>query len=106
VERLTKVAPLTLGPPAKEVGASAVLPDGSAVFVPLGDAIDLHRERRRLSEEVARLDGLLAAQAAKLANTQFTSRAPADVVARERAKEQAWRDQRATVAEKRAALGT
>ena len=106
VERLTKVAPLTLGPPAKEVGASAVLPDGSAVFVPLGDAIDLHRERRGLSEEVARLDGLLAAQAAKLANTQFTSRAPADVVARERAKEQAWSDQRATVAEKRAALGT
>ena len=104
IERLARVSPLTFGTAPDEVGASGVLPDGSAVFVPLGDAIDVAHERRRLSEDLSRLDGQLSSQAAKLANTQFTSRAPAEVVARERDKEQSWREQRATVAQKLQAL--
>ena len=104
IERLARVSPLTFGTAPDEVGASGVLPDGSAVFVPLGDAIDVAHERRRLSQDLSRLDGQLSSQAAKLANTQFTSRAPAEVVARERDKEQSWREQRATVAQKLQAL--
>ena len=41
----------------------------------------------------------------KLANDQFVSRAPADVVEREREKEQTWREQRETLAAKLGALG-
>lgn len=75
------------------------------MFVALGDAIDVRRECRRLSEELARLDTQLTGLAAKLANDGFVSRAPAEVVAREREKERTWRDQRTVLADKRKALG-
>ena len=86
-------------------GGHAVLRDGSAVFVPLGGAIDVQQECRRLSSEATRLDQQLAALAAKLTNENFVARAPAEVVARERDKEQAWRNQRDVLAEKLKALG-
>jgi valyl-tRNA synthetase len=82
-----------------------VLVDGSAVFVPLGDAIDVGRECARLRDEVARLDTQLAAVARTLGNARFLAKAPADVVARERAKESSWREQRATLVEKLRVLG-
>ncbi|MCH7684391.1 MAG: hypothetical protein IIB35_11875, partial [Gemmatimonadetes bacterium] len=47
----------------------------------------------------------LHAVTAKLANENFTTRAPAEVVERERRKEQTWRDQRDTLAVKRRSLG-
>ena len=87
------------------MGGHAVLPDGSAVFVPLGDAIDVAAECRRLQSEVDRLAGQLKQVTAKLENTKFTARAPAEVVERERQKEVAWREQRDTLAAKRTALG-
>jgi valyl-tRNA synthetase len=86
-------------------GAHAVLSDGSEVVVALTGAIDLGQECRRLSDELTRLDKQLDGLAAKLANEQFTSRAPADVVAKERQKEQAWRTQRDALAGKLATLG-
>ena len=46
--------------------------------------IDLDRERERLREEITRLDGQLTGASARLANEQFMSRAPADVVAKAR----------------------
>ncbi len=105
IERLAKIDPLVLDGDAEGTGAHAVLGDGTAVFVPLGDAIDIEKECTRLTEELAGLDRRLAAQEQKLANEQFTSRAPAEVVAREREKERTWRDQRATLSEKLRVLG-
>ena len=105
IERLAKIEPLRFRDNGSGAGAHAVLPDGSAVFVPLGDAIDIGRECERLGEALRRLDGQLAGVRQKLANPQFTSRAPAEVVSRERDKEQSWREQRDTLAEKLRALG-
>ena len=87
------------------VGAHQVLSDGSAVFVPLGSAIDVERECRRLGAELERLDKQLATVKHKLANQQFVTRAPADVVEREREKEQSWHEQRETLAIKLRDLG-
>ena len=87
------------------MGAHAAFGDGSEVFVALEGAIDVQQECRRLADEVARLDRQLAGLAAKLGNENFVARAPADVVAREREKERAWRDQRGVLADKREALG-
>ena len=67
--------------------------------------MDARQECRRLATELERLDRQLAGLTAKLANEQFTARAPADVVAREREKESAWRDQRTVLAGKLRALG-
>ncbi len=104
--RLAQLGELTLnGAAAGEGGAHAVLADGSEVAVTLTGAIDVQQECRRLSEELGRLDRQLAGLAAKLANANFVSRAPADVVAREREKEQTWRAQRDVLAGKLSALG-
>jgi len=106
VERLARIAGLEIGPvPAGVVGAHAVLGDGSSVFVPLGDAIDVGRECARLRDELNRVDQLLAGAARTLGNENFLRRAPADVVERERVKEATWREQRAALAGKLHILG-
>ena len=63
------------------------------------------RECGRLGAEADRLAGLLASQRKKLDNQQFVSRAPADVVAREREKLVAWTEQREVLVRKREQLG-
>jgi valyl-tRNA synthetase len=105
IARLAKVSSLRFGESEERVGGHAVLSDGTPVFVPLGDAIDVSRECGRLGAEVSRLDQLVASQERKLANEQFVSRAPADVVAREREKLSSWREQRGVLAKKREMLG-
>ena len=93
------------GGATKRVGAYAVFGDGSEVFVALEGAIDVQHECRRLSGELTRLEQQLAGLAAKLTNQQFVARAPAEVVAGEREKERAWRDQRQALADKLKSLG-
>jgi valyl-tRNA synthetase len=105
IVRLAKLAELTLGESGERVGGHAVLPDGTSVFVPLGDAIDVGRECSRLGAEAERLAALLASQQKKLGNEQFVARAPAEVVAREREKLTAWSDQREVLVRKRELLG-
>jgi valyl-tRNA synthetase len=105
IVRLAKLAELTLGESGERVGGHAVLPDGTSVFVPLGDAIDVGRECSRRGAEAERLAALLASQQKKLGNEQFVARAPADVVAREREKLTAWSDQRDVLVRKRRLLG-
>lgn len=102
--RLASVGELSFDGSPKGAGAHAVFGDGSEVFVALEGAL-VQQECTRLSEELARIEGQLAAQAAKLANENFLSRAPADVVTREREKERAWYLQRSTLVAKLKSLG-
>jgi valyl-tRNA synthetase len=105
IERLAKLSELAVDEATAGVGGHAVLPDGSAVFVALGDAIDVAQECTRLRGEMERLERQLTEVAAKLANEQFVARAPSDVVEREREKESSWREQSETLAAKLHALG-
>jgi valyl-tRNA synthetase len=82
------------------VGATAVLQNGTELFLPLEGLIDLDRERERLAREIERLGGQLRGAMAKLANENFTGRAPADVVEKEREKAETFRQQRDTLQEK------
>ena len=93
------------GESGESVGGYAVLADGTGVFVPLGDAIDVARECERLGAEIARLQQLVLSQERKLANEQFVARAPAEVVGREREKLATWGEQVTTLQEKRGRLG-
>jgi valyl-tRNA synthetase len=106
IVRLAQLASLTTDgeAPALE-GAHAVLADGSEVVVALAGAIDVEQECRRLWDELQRIDKQLDGLRGKLANESFVARAPAEVVAREREKQQAWRTQRDVLAAKLAALG-
>jgi valyl-tRNA synthetase len=105
IRRLAKVSELIWGESGESVGGYAVLGDGTGVFVPLGDAIDVARECERLGAEIVRLQQLVASQEKKLSNEQFVSRAPADVVGKEREKLATWRDQVTALQEKRGRLG-
>ncbi len=67
-----------------EAHVTVVVGEGVEAWLPLAGMVDLEKERRRLQaemesaeEEVDRLEGVLA-------NEQFVTRAPADVVQRER----------------------
>ena len=105
ITRLARLSTLTLGENRERVGGHGVLSDGSAVFVPLGDAIDVGRECSRLGSEVDRLSRLVDSQEKKLGNEQFVSRAPRDVVERERQKLAAWKEQSDVLLKKRELLG-
>lgn len=105
LRRLARVGRVeTAKPPAGTVGASAVLQDGTEVFVPLEGVIDVARERERLAAEIARLAAGLKGAEARLANRNFTSKAPPAVVEREREKAASWAERIAKLKEKRAAL--
>ena len=82
-----------------------MLSNGTAIFVPLGDAIDLGRECGRLGSEVDRLIRLVESQEKKLGNQQFVSRAPSEVVERERQKLTTWKEQCEVLVKKRELLG-
>jgi valyl-tRNA synthetase len=103
--RLAKLSELSFEESRERVGGHAVLSNGTAVFVPLGDAIDLGRECGRLGSEVDRLIRLVASQEKKLGNQQFVSRAPTDVVERERQKLTTWKEQAEVLLKKRELLG-
>jgi valyl-tRNA synthetase len=104
LQDLCRVEDVAFEPANGEVGASAVLRSGTELFVPLAGVIDLEKERARLRGELTRLDGQIGGQEKKLANESFVSRAPADVVEKEREKLAAFREQRGKIAEKLQAL--
>lgn len=105
IKRLAKIGELKIDTEPQGAGSHAVLTDGSGVFTALGEAIDVERECKRLGAEVERFDGLLRGLRKKLDNEQFVSKAPAEVVDKEREKEKSWREQRDAVAGKLQALG-
>jgi valyl-tRNA synthetase len=108
IGRLGKIEPLTINEADsgnRGAGGHAVLPSGASVFVPLGDAIDLAKECARLRNEHDRIEGAIGGVRKKLANENFVSRAPDDVVEQERRKEQEWSEQQRMLAAKLQALG-
>ncbi len=107
MQRLAKLSELSVSETSSDDGAAAtaVLPDGTSLTVPLGDLVDVAKECARLGAEVARLRQAITNQETKLGNEQFVSRAPAEVVQREREKLAGWRDQIEVLAAKRAQLG-
>ncbi len=89
--RLANVDRLTVGRGIAKPKASAAVVVGTTsgsheVFVPLAGMIDLADERDRLNKAIEEKQKFLTSVERKLANEQFTSRAPADVVERERQK--------------------
>lgn len=70
--------------PAKSIGAVV---RGIGVFLPLAGMVDLEEERRRIEKDLAQAEKELQRAQNKLANEGFVSKAPEEVVAKEREKE-------------------
>ena len=104
LERLARVNGVEQGG-SSGIGAHAVLGGGRELFVPLEGVIDLERERSRLGEQIARLQAHGEATAKKLQNENFVSRAPEDVVQKERDKLVQFEQQANTLQQKLNELG-
>jgi len=89
IRNLVKATRLTLtGDSAKPPHSSTVVVRGTEFFIPLEGIIDVQAEIARLEKEANRLTGLLKGIGGKLTNPDFVTRAPQEIIAREREKEQ------------------
>ncbi len=91
-------------PRPARTGEQRLVADGADVVIPFEGLIDLDAARSQLDRQVARLEKELAQIEKKLSNDSFLERAPADVVATQRARHvevaeslDALRDQRASL---------
>ena len=88
MKRLARVSSLTVshGGTRPKLSASAVV-QGEEIFVPLEGLIDVEIEKARLQKEIDRIMGILPGIRHKLENQGFVSKAPKEVVEREREKQ-------------------
>ncbi len=85
VKNLARVEPLTIGSNGGDSPDNvAIVLSSGTVTVPLHGLVDVGRERQRLGKELDELRANHARLSARLQDEKFTSRAPEDVVERER----------------------
>lgn len=75
------------------------------IVIPLAGVIDLDAERARLGKEIERVEADIAFVERKLGNEKFVSRAPADIVQKEREKLESYLSAKKTLEDGLAALG-
>jgi valyl-tRNA synthetase len=102
IRALAQVEPLRFGPDGSPAGAgqevSLVLSMGT-VTVPLGGLVDLAAERERLSAELEQIAANLGRLSSRLDDEQFLSKAPEEVVERERQRLDGMKDRQVRVVE-------
>jgi valyl-tRNA synthetase len=62
------------------------------IYIPLGELVDIEKEKARLAAEIERVEGEIARAEGKLANENFVNRAPKKLVDDEREKLNKYRD--------------
>jgi valyl-tRNA synthetase len=88
IEKLARVENILVGKTIQRPKNSSVsVVKGNEIYIPLEGLIDIEVERERLRKEIERLEKLLDGVNKKLANENFVSRAPEDVVKNEREKQ-------------------
>jgi valyl-tRNA synthetase len=86
LEALAAVQPEWAKMPPERSGRTRFVASPLEVFISLAGIVDVEAERERLAKAVADAQEGLVRTQAKLENTKFRERAPADVVAKEEAK--------------------
>ena len=102
IKRLAHVEPLSLTSGGESAGSndrvSLVLSKGT-VTVPLGGLVDLAQEKERLSTELGQIEANVERLSARLRDEKFLSKAPEEVVERERERLHGVEDRRARLNE-------
>jgi valyl-tRNA synthetase len=96
---------LRSGEPEAQEGSIAIVTDAASIFLPLAGMIDVEAERARIAREIEQVEGEIARARGMLANEQFVSRAPANVVAGHRTKLAAAEERLALLQARRSDLG-
>jgi len=87
IKALARVSELTIGQHLPKPEDAAVQPAGNyQVYIPLKGLVDVAEEEKRLLKEIAKLDKEIELFTKKLENPSFVDRAPAEIVAKEKAK--------------------
>jgi valyl-tRNA synthetase len=93
IKKLAGVSAIAYGSPPQGEGpvATAVVGD-MEIRVPLGDVIDIDVEKARLDKEIDRIEHLLQKSVARVENSEFSRKAPPDVVAAEKGKIERYKE--------------
>ncbi len=94
IQTLTQAGAITVSAQAeaRPKNAAASVVSGIEVLLPLAGLIDLDKERSRLKQRVDELTKQLAGIDGRLANAEFTSKAPAEVLEQTRVRQAEVRD--------------
>jgi valyl-tRNA synthetase len=84
IERIGRLGSITPMGTDLPKGAAQFVLDGVSFALPLGEVIDLDKERNRLASEIKTADQEIARIDGKLGNANFVARAPAEVVEEQR----------------------
>jgi valyl-tRNA synthetase len=84
IKQLARVGTLTFGPSIADGQTVKLVIGAATVTLAIGNAVDLAAERNRLEAEVQETDKYAKGLSGRLANDQFTSKAPFEVVEGER----------------------
>lgn len=105
LKRLAKIDSVAWVTEGDEVPAHALqVVSGLSVMVPLAGAIDIDAELARLTKEIGKLEVEVKKVEGKLSNEKFVAKAPAEVVAKERARAAEYRDKLDTLRNQHAEL--
>jgi valyl-tRNA synthetase len=96
--RLARLEKADLGDAVPKGSAQIVMGEAIAAL-PLAGVIDMAAESARLKKELTKTEGEISRIDAKLANTQFVSKAPEEVIEEQREKRAEWEGVRAKLAE-------
>ncbi|MDD4956151.1 MAG: valine--tRNA ligase [Candidatus Omnitrophica bacterium] len=94
IERLSRSTVAAIGGQIDRPERSvAALVGNINVYVPLGEAVDIDREKERIDKKVSELEKYLNGITKKLGNRSFLENAPEDVVNKEKDKQERFRHQ-------------
>ena len=102
IKALARIEPLHVmrsdqQPPANQTVSLVV--GSTTVYIPMGDIVDLTAEQRRLEQELVASKDLIYRSERRLNDESFTSKAPEEVIERERQRLEAARERQARIEE-------
>jgi valyl-tRNA synthetase len=106
IRRLATIQSLeVLEAPGDPAGSARLQVDGAQVLIPLAGVLDPEVERARIGRRLAEVEGERERSERKLSDDRFLSRAPAEVVERERERLAALKEEAATLSAQLEELG-
>jgi valyl-tRNA synthetase len=106
IEILARARPLTIADTscARPDKAKTIVLNGAEVILPMSGLVDMDAERARLTKEIDGCKNDIARLETRLADEKFISKAPAQVIGKERDKLSALKEKLATLNERLSAL--